>query len=112
MLLLYAFFSARLRRPPCSPLFPYTTLFRSPFASHARACSCSVRPTITSAGVGATLTVATGGALTVTAAVPDCPSRSEEHTLNSSHLVISYAVFCLKKKNTAKCTHTRRVATP
>src|SRR5256885_13235428 len=25
--------------------------------------------------------------------------RSEEHTLNSSHLVISYAVFCLKKKN-------------
>src|SRR5437588_2381797 len=26
------------------------------------------------------------------------PSRSEEHTLNSSHTVISYAVFCLKKK--------------
>src|SRR5688500_19117273 len=28
--------------------------------------------------------------------------RSEEHTLNSSHLVISYAVFCLKKKNKCK----------
>src|SRR5437762_4863799 len=28
-----------------------------------------------------------------------CSSRSEEHTLNSSHRCISYAVFCLKKKN-------------
>src|ERR1022692_5310852 len=28
----------------------------------------------------------------------ECTHRSEEHTLNSSHLVISYAVFCLKKK--------------
>src|SRR5256885_808637 len=30
------------------------------------------------------------------------PARSEEHTLNSSHLVISYAVFCLKKKKKTK----------
>src|ERR1022692_5070367 len=29
--------------------------------------------------------------------------RSEEHTLNSIHLVISYAVFCLKKKKKIKC---------
>src|SRR5256885_13183904 len=31
--------------------------------------------------------------------------RSEEHTLNSSHLVISYAVFCLKKKNMCLTRH-------
>src|SRR2546430_16313687 len=30
--------------------------------------------------------------------------RSEEHTLNSSHSQISYAVFCLKKKNNSRCT--------
>src|SRR5688500_19304335 len=32
-------------------------------------------------------------------------TRSEEHTLNSSHLVISYAVFCLKKKKRPDHTH-------
>src|SRR5439155_7191643 len=34
------------------------------------------------------------------------PRRSEEHTLNSSHVAISYAVFCLKKKTTTKNRHT------
>jgi len=38
--------------------------------------------------------------------IHNLPKRSEEHTLNSSHLVISYAVFCLKKKKTVICTHT------
>src|SRR5437773_7139056 len=32
----------------------------------------------------------------------DIPPRSEEHTLNSSHITISYAVFCLKKKKKKK----------
>src|SRR5256885_12872032 len=76
-----------IRRPPRSTLFPYTTLFRS------------------GAGEGDEIDPATGQR-------PDCALdrggfrirgiavRSEEHTSNSSHLVISYAVFCLKKKNT------------
>src|SRR2546426_9369126 len=66
-----------IRRPPRSTLFPYTTLFRSPAvaASHDR------QPT--------------GGCVVVV----DQPAGDRKSTrLNSSHLVISYAVFCLKKK--------------
>src|SRR5437588_8929959 len=70
-----------IRRPPRSTLFPYTTLFRS----HRRGGR---------AGVGSVRAVG--------AAERD-RSRSERRDrkstrLNSSHTVISYAVFCLKKK--------------
>src|SRR5438034_7292134 len=70
-----SFFFLTIRQPPRSTLFPYTTLFRSRLrvgASQFRACErcASERPA----------------------------DRSEEHRLNSSHTVISYAVFCLKKK--------------
>src|SRR5207244_12015352 len=42
----------------------------------------------------------------------DEPGRSEEHTLNSSHQIISYAVFCLKKKkNTAQHSMTTTIST-
>src|ERR1035441_10906065 len=69
------FFFLMIRRPPRSTLFPYTTLFRS-----------------------------------VTAPLHDVDERAVHHRrhedidrkstrLNSSHLGISYAVFCLKKKN-------------
>src|SRR5256885_9842636 len=70
-----------IRRPPRSTLFPYTTLFRS--ASISRRVSTGV------------------GILQVAAL---CAWMMEFHRdrkstrLNSSHLVISYAVFCLKKK--------------
>src|SRR5256885_5488812 len=67
-----------IRRPPRSTLFPYTTLFRSKADDFRRrrklARSRSSR----------------------------CCSRGRDRKstrLNSSHLVISYAVFCLKKKN-------------
>src|SRR2546426_5902958 len=62
-----------IRRPPRSTLFPYTTLFRSPPARRWSSCW--------------------RGGLTL-------PPRSDRKStrLNSSHLVISYAVFCLKKK--------------
>src|SRR5256885_4680311 len=64
-----------IRRPPRSTLFPYTTLFRS----HG-----SVGP---------------GGAPRTAARPAPWRSRDRKSTrLNSSHLVISYAVFCLKKK--------------
>src|SRR5437867_4544288 len=69
------------RRPPTSPLFPYTTLFRS-----------------TAHGVLGSATWLAGIILMVAALALLAIPRSEEHTLNSSHRTISYAVFCLKKK--------------
>src|SRR2546426_8386458 len=78
-----------IRRPPRSTLFPYTTLFRSRSVfrlggSGVARCGGVARP-LASPGSGC------GGSLGA--------GRSEETRLNSSHLVISYAVFCLKKKN-------------
>src|SRR5256885_12980895 len=68
-----------IRRPPRSTLFPYTTLFRSSQVLSQVLSQIEQRDRF----------VLTSHAR----------PRSEEHTLNSSHLVISYAVFCLKKKN-------------
>src|SRR5258708_30144374 len=80
-----------IRRPPRSTLFPYTTLFRSSMLIYA-------------------LLHLTGYALPIdelknfrqlhskTAGHPDRKSTR----LNSSHQIISYAVFCLKKKKTNK----------
>src|SRR5256885_11976737 len=86
-----------IRRPPRSTLFPYTTLFRSGFCSEGRlrrdsgpwlsfhwppSC-CWIRRDST----------------------PSSPAIDRKSTrLNSSHLVISYAVFCLKKKNNDQYT--------
>src|SRR5256885_13839397 len=80
------FFFLMIRRPPRSTLFPYTTLFRS---------RAGGRPV---ARVGAR----PGGDLRLTRhGVERAAARREDRKstrLNSSHLVISYAVFCLKKK--------------
>src|SRR5258705_9616248 len=82
-----------IRRPPRSTLFPYTTLFRSPTTKRGR-----------------------GKKAKVEVAVEEEPSETPVQSttrrgrrwflldrkstrLNSSHLGISYAVFCLKKKN-------------
>src|SRR3712207_7726486 len=84
-----------IRRPPRSTLFPYTTLFRS-------------RRRTEPAGTGARREVpARGGGGRRIGAADRCRrahgrrrggDRSEEHTSESSHANISYAVFCLKKK--------------
>src|SRR5258708_17486069 len=64
-----------IRRPPRSTLFPYTTLFRSPRSAPDPWCS----PPQASCVAGA-------------------PIRDRKSTrLNSSHQIISYAVFCLQK---------------
>src|SRR2546426_6089238 len=72
-----------IRRPPRSTLFPYTTLFRSDRhqgRAHGRRCTASGRcGRERHRGVE--------------------PRDRKSTRLNSSHLVISYAVFCLKKKN-------------
>src|SRR5256885_8073509 len=80
-----------IRRPPRSTLFPYTTLFRSDRDNLLDVIM-----------VGAILFVIW---LVAKGIVEDRKSTR----LNSSHLVISYAVFCLKKKK--KLTSTPRVAT-
>src|SRR5215211_8240451 len=72
LLVFFFFFFLMIRRPPRSTLFPYTTLFRSRRCWH-RATSASK-------------------------ACPASPSDRKSTRLNSSHTVISYAVFCLKKK--------------
>src|SRR5438034_11588579 len=80
------FFFLLIRRPPRSTLFPYTTLFRS--LGRFRG-SCIAHPQLRRC-IGELL--------------PDWRGRDVGHgdrkstRLNSSHTVISYAVFCLKKK--------------
>src|SRR5256885_6909459 len=89
------FFFLMIRRPPRSTLFPYTTLFRSlllPAFGYAIAL-LGLNLLFGTTGLlsfGHALFVALGG---YTAA------DRKSTRLNSSHLVISYAVFCLKKKN-------------
>src|SRR5258705_13821307 len=81
------FFFLMIRRPPRSTLFPYTTLFRSHRASAlGRARTKTWRSGSTSRRGR--------GARRRSACTPDRKSTR----LNSSHLGISYAVFCLKKK--------------
>src|SRR5438034_6095785 len=97
-----------IRRPPSSTLFPYTTLFRSSLAEGLRIHKVPgheeelVAKALSRAGMrppesfflryphelsgGQRQRVVIAGA------------RSESTRLNSSHTVISYAVFCLKKK--------------
>src|ERR1051325_11890451 len=74
---LLCYFFLMIRRPPRSTLFPYTTLFRS----------YSLNATVVPSGYFGFLTL--------------WGDRSEEHTSElQSPYVISYAVFCLKKKTT------------
>src|SRR3546814_9398382 len=87
---LWIVFVLMIRRPPRSTrtdtLFPYTTLFRSarPAAKPAPVAKPAARP-----------------AAPPPAAAKPAPVRSEEHTSELQSLMrISYAVFCLKKKNT------------
>src|SRR3712207_6946194 len=95
------FFFLMIRRPPRSPLFPYTTLFRS--REQARAIGWLI---------------AGGAAINLVWVALPHPEESRDAAviavadrkstrLNSSHANISYAVFCLKKKR-----HTRSAGHP
>src|SRR3989442_8813468 len=83
-----------IRRPPRSTLFPYTTLFRS----------ASTEPVLLIIGspMGADGFTTLAGHFadrTVVTYDPRSAGRDRKSTrLNSSHVRISYAVFCLKKK--------------
>src|SRR5438552_14139863 len=79
------FFFVMLRRPPISTLFPYTTLFRS----------CSRSSNFLSALQVASFNLPFSGR-----AKKGKLKDRKSTRLNSSHQIISYAVFCLKKKTT------------
>src|SRR2546430_9989331 len=85
-----------IRRPPRSTLFPYTTLFRS------RVPTVTVTETSPVGGERCSATGQTPFACTMRKASVRSPSSARDRKstrLNSSHSQISYAVFCLKKKN-------------
>src|SRR5258708_30843854 len=89
-----------IRRPPRSTLFPYTTLFRS---RAAEACYVS-QPTLSVAikkleeELDVKLFERSAGEVSVTSLGEEIIDRKSTR-LNSSHQIISYAVFCLKKKS-------------
>src|SRR5256885_12539208 len=89
-----------IRRPPRSTLFPYPTLFRSEAieAWAGRHEVAQVVAALDAAGVPAAPIWNIAQALES----PQSQARGDRKStrLNSSHLVISYAVFCLKKKKT------------
>src|SRR5437588_7562424 len=81
-----------IRRPPRSTLFPYTTLFRSSLApARSRAPAALFVPLQVGALAGLV------SALALNRGSRERRDRKSTR-LNSSHTVISYAVFCLKKK--------------
>src|SRR5258708_17261708 len=96
-----------IRRPPRSTLFPYTTLFRSYFVLRAWVlfgesganwlCSIQRNPRPYGTGLWAKNRLV---AIAPSRKGGDSSGRDRKSTrLNSSHQIISYAVFCLKKKN-------------
>src|SRR5258708_19157106 len=101
------FFFLMIRRPPRSTLFPYTTLFRSLAGATLLALrSRNRRP------LQFLLAIHITTCLVMTFTLPNPQFRYVHHLiplfalldrkstrLNSSHQIISYAVFCLKKKN-------------
>src|SRR5258708_22077589 len=97
-----------IRRPPRSTLFPYTTLFRSPCELPERKGCYRPIPEASPCGQPvewrvrrvSTRDQAPGGNSTNAPFNGLATRRDRKSTrLNSSHQIISYAVFCLKKKN-------------
>src|SRR5260221_9052968 len=89
-----------IRRPPRSTLFPYTTLFRSPVPApqYPVPSGVSVTPH-PSLSIGWAAGSPRSPHWRVQVLLDDAGQEDRKSTrLNSSHTVISYAVFCLKKK--------------
>src|SRR4051812_49775161 len=97
------FFFLIIRQPPRSTLFPYTTLFRSKMNPH-----CDGRRAAADVGCPqceSILREATGQ--TTGDGSPKRTADRKSTRLNSSHMSISYAVFCLKKKKENDWTRNR-----
>src|SRR2546430_11458804 len=87
-----------IRRPPRSTLFPYTTLFRSQVLDVENAGASRPDPSHVAEKVAYT-----GVAIYSPEILAFLDRKSTR--LNSSHSQISYAVFCLKKKNSMRASH-------
>src|SRR5438034_1793066 len=86
------------RRPPRSTLFPYTTLFRSHHPPHG-ILRAGTRSGVTGVQLDRHVPLHIGHHRVVHGGREAAVLRDRKSTrLNSSHTVISYAVFCLKKK--------------
>src|SRR5256885_12241801 len=92
-----------IRRPPRSTLFPYTTLFRSHGFPHQHRALVEQARMAGGIEAAARLPIADRVRLELRAVAIDERDRKSTR-LNSSHLVISYAVFCLKKKKNSTIT--------
>src|SRR3712207_7566957 len=97
-----------IRRPPRSTLFPYTTLFRST----RQQVACDPEASGYPEGLGAVSTQQVRGNDEAKVARRQAVEQAQgalrdrkSTRLNSSHANISYAVFCLKKKNTPTSLH-------
>src|SRR5258708_24265826 len=96
-----------IRRPPRSTLFPYTTLFRS---GHGQSCRTEDERQTRRANLepvhrcqcACVESNATGGERQCLPWRHDLSADRKSTRLNSSHQIISYAVFCLKKKKKRK----------
>src|SRR5690554_7655898 len=93
--LLYLFFLL-IRRPPGSTLFPYTTLFRS--VGLGQVVTLVVADERAAVELGVALLADAVGRCDVGAVRYGVTQDRKSTRLNSSHVRISYAVFCLKKK--------------
>src|SRR5699024_12347112 len=95
---IYIFFLTTIRQPPISTLFPYTTLFRSSTNSPTAATTCCTAQAD-----------ADGAAIKQYKNTASSSTRDRKSTrLNSSHVSISYAVFCLKKKTKDHKKYTKK----
>src|SRR5258708_16598579 len=99
MILLFFFF-LMIRRPPRSTLFPYTTLFRSDESAHYEYLCRRARVPVEYCAEPF------GSERSPINNLMKSLKRDRKSTrLNSSHQIISYAVFCLKKKKKTKTSH-------
>src|SRR5256885_10006848 len=88
-----------IRRPPRSTLFPYTTLFRSwNAAAGKQVWAIREKYPVWSGALATAGGLVFYGTLDGWFKAVDAKTDRKSTRLNSSHLVISYAVFCLKKK--------------
>src|SRR3712207_7636087 len=97
-----------IRRPPRSTLFPYTTLFRSRLDVGSQRGVDDEELRRHAAGLGEEALPVAGFEVAVEAHRGDALERAVDRKstrLNSSHANISYAVFCLKKKNSKYNRH-------
>src|SRR2546426_9059282 len=97
-----------IRRPPRSTLFPYTTLFRSQYGLafvNPVALDGTFQDTRWPEINGKLVTDKETNRLIIERLKHEGQRDRKSTRLNSSHLVISYAVFCLKKKKKKNSTH-------